>query len=221
MTSIVEAHFERLSFDNLVILLNCLCASLEVARSFNRAKRYRVSLSNMGFMKHLKLTKLTNLLRQETSAIQLSRTMLFRMASMMYETERRGIVDETTVKRSTEIETRLRQHCEELVARYLECDDATRVFLATQGQSESPAPGVTKRIEEGRMMIAFDVHLVQFIQALRALPTGLFERYIPWSFGLLTKLIRCQNLDLREVVMEIMNSKVKVLVLKGCAGSAM
>ena len=90
------------------------------------------------------------------------------------------------------------------------------MFLATQGQSESPAPGAMKRIEEGQFMIAFDVHLVQFIQALRALPTGLFERYIPWSFGLLTKLIRVQNLDLREVVMEVMNSKVKVLVCAGC-----
>ena len=124
------------------------------------------------------------------------------------------------MKQSTEIETRLKEHCTELVERYLECDEATRVFLATQGQSESPAPGAMKRIEEGRIMIAFDVHLVQFIQALRALPTGLFERYIPWSFALLTKLIRVQNLDLREVVMEVMNSKVKVLVLKGCAGSA-
>ena len=221
LTSIVEAHFERLNFTNLMILLNCLRASLDVARDFNRAKRYRVSLSEMGFMKHLKLSKLTNLLRQETAAIQLSRTILFRMASMTYEMERCGGVDESVVKHSTEIESRLRRHCEELVSRYLECDDSTRVFLENQGQSEAPAPGVMKRIEEGRMMIAFDVHVVQLIQALRTLPVELFERYIPWSFTLLIKLIRCQNLDLRQVVMDVMKSRVKMLVLKGCAGSTM
>lgn len=220
LTSIVEAHFNRLSFENLEILLNCLRASLNVARRFNRAKRYRVILSEMGFMKHLKLSKLTNLLRQETAAIQLSRTMLFRMASMIYEKESKS-ADSETVRQSVEVETRLRGHCEELVSRYLECDDSTRVFLANLGNTESPAPGATKRIEEGRMMIAFDVHVVQLVQSLKSLPNELFERYTPWSFGLLIRLIRCQNLDLREVVMDLMKTKVKTLVLKGCAGGSM
>lgn len=201
-------------------------------------------------MRHLNLSKLTNLLRQEAAATQLSRTILFRMANECYEAEKRcedgtRAEVESAVRQSSEVERRLRALFETTLAQYLELDDSVRshltsvgllggsggggsggsVVATSRGEATGPGGGVAaavRRVEEGRALTFFDRDAVQFVTGISQLAPALFERYVGWFFPVVVNLIRARNLNLRQLVVRVMEKNVYPLVLKGaCADGGM
>jgi len=228
LTSVTDAHMDRLSFSNKIRMLDCLDASANLARDFNEAKEYRELLAQLGFMKHLKLQKLTNLLRQEAAAVQLKRTILLKMARASFERED-ATPSARSVRESTEVERRIRGLAERTLTRYMDLDEKVRVHLASLGITHTGKDGegsgatiaAVRRVEEGRALAFFDRDAVQIVSGVAKLPAELFERYMQWFFPLLVRLVRVQNLDLRLLIMSVLERQVHPLVLRGCADKGM
>eukprot|EP00501_MAST-03F_sp_TOSAG23-6_P002075 GSMAST32.ASY1.ANO1.2167.1 assembled CDS len=182
--------FPTLRARHLKKLIGCLKHAYAVAAVFNSSKEYRVAMANAGFMRHLNLKRLPNLLRQETvSLVQLLRV-LFRV----YKEERQTLVSEQIKEISISV-----------ISRYIKLD--TQVNLS--GAIASPTD-----IEEGRMMINVTPLLVQILTGFLRVRDEQFIEHIDWLYPILGELVQCSSRDLRCVLKEILVNRVGPLVCK-------
>jgi brefeldin A-inhibited guanine nucleotide-exchange protein len=200
---VIKAGFPRLLCRHFDVLLDCMTSSYRVAADFNADKRYRSALAQAGFMRHLNLSKLPNLLRQETAALVQVLRVLFRLYSEAPPSGDSAGLRGAWLERQALASRRITDVCSSAVKRYVELDGA----VAVAGAGGSPS-----QVEEGRMVLAFTPILVQILTGFLRVRERQFASHVGWLYPLLVELVQCGSRDLRCVLREILALRVRPLL---------
>ena len=203
---LAESHLKGLTMDQLKILLDLLENTGEFARRFNADRELRQALWRAGFMRFARQSnKLPSLLRQETS----STSQLLNLLLRLYRKGNSGKKEEIKERKELAI-SRLKTLASGVVWRYVKLDndsEKTRSELRSFRQ-EVDTPHFVDR-EVFREAAAYAPLVLSLLDGILAFTEEEFKTQLQWLYDLLLDLIQCGNHEVRDVVRQIFDERVR------------
>lgn len=227
---LADAHLDSLELQHVEVLLSLLQASADFAQRFNADRLLRRALWEAGFMRFAKHNKLPSLLRQETSARQQLLVLLFRLYTHDNAVEGSGAPRPWRALAIKHLQRMIRG----ILTRYtlLSADVERARLLSTPSYmhgslqfTSSGGSGLGTYNKERDALLtgehsrdifreaaAYGPLVMQLLEGLLSFDDVQFKDNLPWLYPLLTGLITCASVEIRQRLSEVFAFRLRKLL---------